>query len=63
VDEIFLQEFGKKPEEMLREIEPEPIAAASLAQVLKMYTECVFLDYNITTIRYGIFIKSYFSLY
>jgi len=36
VDQIFLQEFGKKPEEILREIEPEPIAAASLAQVLKI---------------------------
>ncbi|XP_026826614.1 uncharacterized aarF domain-containing protein kinase 5 isoform X2 [Ooceraea biroi] len=38
VDEIFLQEFGKKPEEMLREIESEPVAAASLAQVYKAVT-------------------------
>lgn len=36
VEEIFLQDFGKKPEEMLRRFEPEPVAAASLAQVLKM---------------------------
>lgn len=36
MEEIFLQDFGKKPEEMLREIEPEPVAAASLAQVLKI---------------------------
>lgn len=36
LEEIFLQDFGKKPEELLREIEPEPVAAASLAQVLKV---------------------------
>jgi len=42
MEEIFLQDFGKKPEEMLREIEPEPVAAASLAQVLKIqYTGCI----------------------
>ncbi|XP_032670730.1 uncharacterized aarF domain-containing protein kinase 5 isoform X2 [Odontomachus brunneus] len=35
LEEIFLQDFGKKPEEMLREIEPKPVAAASLAQVYK----------------------------
>lgn len=34
--EIFLQDFNKNPEEMLRKIEPEPVAAASLAQVLKI---------------------------
>lgn len=38
MEEIFLQDFGKKPEEMLREIEPEPVAAASLAQVYKGVT-------------------------
>ncbi|EFN85337.1 Uncharacterized aarF domain-containing protein kinase 5 [Harpegnathos saltator] len=32
LEEIFLQDFGKKPEEMLRKIESEPVAAASLAQ-------------------------------
>lgn len=36
LEEIFLQDFGKKPEELLHEIEPKPVAAASLAQVLKM---------------------------
>ncbi|XP_025154045.1 uncharacterized aarF domain-containing protein kinase 5 isoform X2 [Harpegnathos saltator] len=35
LEEIFLQDFGKKPEEMLRKIESEPVAAASLAQVYK----------------------------
>ncbi|XP_024893273.1 uncharacterized aarF domain-containing protein kinase 5-like isoform X1 [Temnothorax curvispinosus] len=35
MEEIFLQDFGKKPGEMLRKIEPEPVAAASLAQVYK----------------------------
>ncbi|RLU18340.1 hypothetical protein DMN91_008697 [Ooceraea biroi] len=38
VDEIFLQECGKKPEEMLHEVESEPVAAASLAQVYKAVT-------------------------
>ncbi|CAL1686188.1 unnamed protein product [Lasius platythorax] len=38
MEEIFLQDFGKKPEEVLREIEPEPVAAASLAQVYKGVT-------------------------
>ncbi|XP_029163824.1 uncharacterized aarF domain-containing protein kinase 5 [Nylanderia fulva] len=38
MEEIFLQDFGKKPEEILREIEPEPVAAASLAQVYKGVT-------------------------
>ncbi|XP_020295011.1 uncharacterized aarF domain-containing protein kinase 5 isoform X1 [Pseudomyrmex gracilis] len=36
--EIFLQDFNKNPEEMLRKIEPEPVAAASLAQVYKGVT-------------------------
>ncbi|XP_014483978.1 PREDICTED: uncharacterized aarF domain-containing protein kinase 5 [Dinoponera quadriceps] len=38
LEEIFQQDFGKKPEEMLREIKPEPVAAASLAQVYKAET-------------------------
>ncbi|XP_050459124.1 uncharacterized aarF domain-containing protein kinase 5 [Cataglyphis hispanica] len=38
MEEIFLQDFGKKPEEMLCEIKPEPVAAASLAQVYKGVT-------------------------
>lgn len=43
MEEIFLQDFGKKPEEMLCKIEPEPVAAASLAQVLKIqYTKFSF---------------------
>lgn len=33
MEEIFVQDFGKKSKEMLHEIEPEPVAAASLAQV------------------------------
>lgn len=42
VEEIFLQDFGKVPEEMLRKIEPEPVAAASLAQVFR--AKCIFYD-------------------
>lgn len=48
MEEIFLQDFGKKPEEMLREIESTPVAAASLAQVLKIqyiYRICFFQNY------------------
>lgn len=41
MEQIFLQDFGKKPEEMLREIEPEPVAAASLAQV---YIKNIYTD-------------------
>lgn len=36
MEEIFLQDFGKKSEEILHKIEPEPVAAASIAQVLEM---------------------------
>lgn len=35
LEEIFLQEFGKKPEEVFNKIDKQPIAAASLAQVYK----------------------------
>ena len=32
--DVFLEEFGTPPEELFKEINPHPIAAASLAQVL-----------------------------
>ncbi|KAG7207870.1 hypothetical protein KM043_009467 [Ampulex compressa] len=35
LEEMFLQDFGKKPEEVFKSIDTEPIAAASLAQVFK----------------------------
>ncbi|KAK2584251.1 hypothetical protein KPH14_006662 [Odynerus spinipes] len=35
LEEIFLQEFGKKPEEVFHKIDEQPVAAASLAQVYK----------------------------
>lgn len=39
LEDIFLQEFGKKPEEVFHKIDKEPIAAASLAQVYKGQTK------------------------
>nr|XP_012228006.1 PREDICTED: uncharacterized aarF domain-containing protein kinase 5 isoform X2 [Linepithema humile] len=47
MEEIFVQDFVKKSKEMLREIEPEPVAAASLAQVYKGVT----LDGNKVAIK------------
>ncbi|KAF7404677.1 putative aarF domain-containing protein kinase 5 isoform X1 [Vespula maculifrons] len=38
LQEIFLQEFGKRPEEVFHKIDEQPIAAASLAQVYKAET-------------------------
>ncbi|XP_066597082.1 uncharacterized aarF domain-containing protein kinase 5 isoform X2 [Prorops nasuta] len=35
LEEIIVQDFGKKPEELFQSIEKEPVAAASLAQVYK----------------------------
>lgn len=39
---MFRQELGKNPEEIFREIESEPVAAASLAQVLTVDAFCLF---------------------
>ncbi|XP_015591317.1 uncharacterized aarF domain-containing protein kinase 5 isoform X2 [Cephus cinctus] len=38
LEKIFLQDFGSKPEQVFLKIEPEPVAAASIAQVFKAVT-------------------------
>lgn len=34
IEQIFLEEFGKQPSDLFQSLEEEPIAAASLAQVI-----------------------------